>query len=115
MPHYKTLECKCLKCGEKINMATNTAHGEEAALPEENDISICAYCATVCKFDGDFNLVPLTEQEFSELDEETLEGVNIYLEIVNRALKVKRLQKLSKGEYDKLLMDINTYKVEHDE
>ncbi len=95
-------------------MASNNAHGEDAQLPEVDDISVCAYCATVSKFDKDFNLIPLTEQEFSELEPETLEGVNIYLEIVNNALKIKRLKKLTRSQYDKLLMDFNTYKPQQD-
>jgi hypothetical protein len=32
-------------------------------IPTEDAITVCAFCATICKFDKDQNQIPLTDEE----------------------------------------------------
>lgn len=52
--------------------------------PKENDLTVCAFCAQMLRFDNNIRLAVLTTDEFKALDQETQEQLNntVYL-IVN--------------------------------
>lgn len=53
----------CPACLRHTDMAT----GGGDRKPIENDISVCAYCGAVCKFDHDMKLVDLPDGELNEI------------------------------------------------
>jgi hypothetical protein len=61
----KTKENICKGCGVTLDAAT-TADGSENVL-ESGDLSVCANCGVIAKFDDDLSLQPLTIEEIDEL------------------------------------------------
>lgn len=57
----------CLTCLTVVDAASNMDGGDDA--PTEGDISICAYCATVGKFNENMSLEPITMEELKEIEE----------------------------------------------
>ena len=62
---------ECRTCKKKLDAHTGIRTESE---PEEGDISICAYCGTISRFDVIGDLVPLTEEELELIKSEDYES-----------------------------------------
>lgn len=51
---------KCLRCGHKIDAATDVGHG---AVPTEGDVSVCLHCGALAIFSKDLTLREPTPEE----------------------------------------------------
>jgi len=58
-------ESECKKCGYKINK--HTPISDENATPLKGDYAVCYNCISICEFDEDLNLIPLTPEQLVEL------------------------------------------------
>lgn len=56
---------ECLTCHYKLEATFSPFDGRKT--PIKDDLSVCAKCGTVTKFDGNLNLVALTAIELLEL------------------------------------------------
>lgn len=62
---YRIKPTTCMSCKKEMDASTPlTADGDQ---PKKNDLTICAYCGTMSKFDEQMDIVPLPESEIEEL------------------------------------------------
>lgn len=73
----------CKKCNRRLRTFTNISTGEMQE-PVEDSITVCAFCATICKFDKDKNQVPLTSEEGLQLIKEDPKGFLMLMRIKNK-------------------------------
>ncbi len=59
---YRTIASTCVKCGEKLDIATSI----ENAPPSPGDTSICIYCGNLMEFDEDMQLTELDLDKYVE-------------------------------------------------
>jgi hypothetical protein len=57
-------ECQCPSCGKQLNRVTGVDASE---APKPEDITICAGCAAVLKFDDQMKVVALSQEEMLAL------------------------------------------------
>jgi len=84
MKTTRTPSSQCLKCGSKLDAHANMGD----ASPQPGDISVCAYCFTISKFDSNLDLQPLTRNELTELKKN--EQVWSLIDSAITALKIAR-------------------------
>lgn len=65
---FRSKVIKCLNCGHELDAHQAVGGGEHT--PQENDISICAYCGGIGQYDSEINLKPFTDKEWEELKAE---------------------------------------------
>lgn len=58
-------ETHCKHCQSKLDMHTGAF--ENNIKPKKNDLSVCARCGHISRFNEDLNLVPLTRKELFDL------------------------------------------------
>jgi hypothetical protein len=56
----------CLQCLKVLDAATGVDHDD---VPKVGDITICAYCATVGKFDENMSLREISVEELEEINQ----------------------------------------------
>jgi hypothetical protein len=61
METTRTAESECKKCNYKVD--SHTGDGK----PSEGDYSICGNCTSICVYDKDLNLIPLSPEEIVDL------------------------------------------------
>lgn len=80
----------CSTCGALNDGYTATSNTEERP-PADGDITICAYCVTVSKYDK--NVTVLTKVSEEELQDLKMKEPNIYVEITKTCAWL-RMEKL---------------------
>lgn len=58
-------ETHCKSCFHSIDSNMGVQNDSQ---PEEGDYSICAYCGKISMFDGELNLIALTQEQVKELE-----------------------------------------------
>ena len=74
MHTQRTFASECGKCGKVLDGAAS----EERVSPKPGDISVCAYCLCVSKFDDGLDLVPMTVEEQALLPRDEMAQINKY-------------------------------------
>ena len=78
--HELSNEVRCPGCKSICDGFTGD---EMYGQPKPNDYTICMYCASVCVFNDDMEMVEVTEEEFDKLSEEVKEELNQGREIAS--------------------------------
>lgn len=81
----RTKVSQCMACF-KVYDAHSQILDKEDAAPKEGDFSICLYCATICEFDADLNLVPATAEDLQDFREKQPED---YYKLLKAAIYIK--------------------------
>jgi len=76
----------CTNCGYVMNATTSVSENREQESPKEGDLSVCAGCGMISKFNQDCNLRPVTPEELVELHA-TDEDAYFLLMKVSKCLK----------------------------
>ena len=58
MESFITKKQQCKNCFKMVDAHVSTS---DPSMPSKGDLSICGYCAMICKFDEELNLIPLNE------------------------------------------------------
>lgn len=61
----------CPDCKNLLSAATSI-ESDGSAQPRPNDLTICAYCASILIYNKDFSLRKATESDLNSLDVDTL-------------------------------------------
>lgn len=67
---HKLEQASCPSCGYVIDAHSNT--DDDESMPKPDDLSVCAKCAAWNKFDKNLKLVPLTDEDKLNCDDEIL-------------------------------------------
>lgn len=63
----------CKKCLHVFDSHSGIS-GDSIRHPEQDDLTICAYCGTISIFDKDLNLVAMTQQQLDDLKNDDYEN-----------------------------------------
>ncbi len=76
---------ECKKCGAKLTGQMTTG----GRGPQPGDLSICAYCLTVGRFDNEMSIIPLNDTELAAAYVE-FPDLEEYINVTREALKEKQ-------------------------
>tara|TARA_R110000868_G_scaffold217359_4_gene467442 strand:+ start:375 stop:671 length:297 start_codon:yes stop_codon:yes gene_type:complete len=83
---------KCSNCGTALDAATSLQ--DEYSIPNEGDISVCAYCGQMGKYDSEMKITPLREDEIYKLLQDQPELVEPIREIQSVFAFIKHKQNI---------------------
>ena len=70
--YYKSEAVKCPGCGYPIDSHACTDPDDPGGKPGKDDLSLCVKCLTWHKYDDNVKLLPLTPEDISKIDPETI-------------------------------------------
>ncbi len=69
----------CRSCGNLIDRETNVGDGDNVV--RAGDLSVCFYCGALSKFDDSLNLIPISPEEFVELNDSHPETFDLLIKV----------------------------------
>lgn len=84
----------CPSCGATLDQATQASDLDEVRVPSEDDLTICVYCASVCRFTASLDLTLASDELIGSLDPDVRRILERTVELLKKQI-ARRAQGMS--------------------